>query len=80
MRFARVIPVFLVAMPALAAQVTEVAGSMNESDGLAVDLKADFQHRHDSTRIRRENLQSGTICTSSRPTSCGRRRTGTTRR
>ena len=48
-------------MPALAAQVTDVAGSMNESDGMTVDLQADFQHRRDSTRIRRENLQGGSI-------------------
>ena len=48
-------------MPALAAQVTDVAGSMDESNGFALDLQANFQHRRDSTRIRRENLQGGAI-------------------
>src|SRR2546428_13848737 len=57
----RVIPFLLIAMPALAAQVTDVAGSMDESNGFALDLQANYQHRRDSTRIRRENLQGGTI-------------------
>jgi len=61
MRFARAIPVLLVAMPVLAAQVTDVATAMQDDRPFELDLRADYQHRRDSTRIRRENLQGGTI-------------------
>jgi hypothetical protein len=61
MRLARAIPFLLVAMPALAAQVTDVATAMDEDRPFELDLQATFQHRRDSTRIRRENLQGGTI-------------------
>jgi len=61
MRLGRVIPFFLVAAPVLAAQVTDVATAMDEDRAFQLDLQANFQHRRDSTRLRRENLQGGTI-------------------
>src|SRR5256885_17026654 len=61
MRFARAIPLLLVASPVLAAQVTDVATAMQDDRPFELDLRADYQHRRDSTRIRRENLQGGTI-------------------
>jgi hypothetical protein len=61
MRFSRVIPWLLVASPAMAAQVTDVATAMQDDRPFELDLRADFQHRRDSTRIRRENLQGGSI-------------------
>ena len=61
MRFARVIPLWLLAMPVLAAQVTDVATGVDDERGFAMDLGATYRHQRDSTRIRRENLQGGTI-------------------
>src|SRR5713226_9113648 len=61
MRFARVIPLLLVASPVLAAQVTDVATAMDEDRPFELDLQATYQHRRDSTRLRRENLQGGAI-------------------
>src|SRR3989442_4768214 len=61
MRLGRVIPFLLVALPALAAQVTDVATGMDEDRPFELDLQATYQHRRDSTRIRRENLQGGAI-------------------
>ena len=59
MRLGRAIPFFLLAMPALAAQVTDVATALEENRPFELDLQTTFQHRRDSTRIRRENLQGG---------------------
>ncbi len=61
MRLGRVVLFLLVALPALAAQVTDVATGMDEDRPFELDLQATYQHRRDSTRIRRENLQGGAI-------------------
>src|SRR2546423_14591561 len=61
MRSARATPVLLVAMPVLGAQVPDFATAMQDDRPFELDLRADYQHRRDSTRIRRENLQGGTI-------------------
>jgi hypothetical protein len=61
MRFARLIPFLLVASPVLAAQVTDVATAMDEDRAFELDLQATYEHRRDSTRLRRENLQGGAI-------------------
>jgi hypothetical protein len=60
MRFARAIPLLLAAAPVLAAQVTDVA-TPSEGQNFELDLQADYQHVRDSTRIRRENLQGGSV-------------------
>lgn len=60
MRFARAIPLLLAATPVLAAQVTDVATASDEQ-AFELDLQATYQHRRDSTRIRRENLQGGAV-------------------
>jgi hypothetical protein len=61
MRLARVVPLILLAMPVPAAQITHVAGGVEEGKPFQLELQADFLHRRDSTRIRRENLQGGGI-------------------
>src|SRR5690349_3372534 len=59
MRFTWVIPLIFAASPVLAAQVTDVATALEENRPFELDLQTTFQHRRDSTRIRRENLQGG---------------------
>src|SRR5690349_1792535 len=59
MRLAWVIPLIFAPSPALAAQVTDVASALEEDRPFELDLQTTFQHRRDSTRIRRENLQGG---------------------
>ena len=61
MRIARVVPLLLAALPAAAAQVTEVATALDEDRPLEVDIAATYLHRRVETRIRRENLQGGSI-------------------
>src|SRR5438132_3230072 len=61
MRIARVISLLLAALPAAAAQVTEVATALDEARPLELDLQATYVHLRTETRIRRENLQSGAI-------------------
>src|SRR5882757_4003589 len=61
MRFARVIPILFVAAPVMAAQVTDVASAMRDDRPFELDLRADYLHLRESTRIRRENLQGGAI-------------------
>src|SRR5438105_5762248 len=61
MRIARVVPLLLAALRAAAAQVTEVATALDEDRPLEVDIAATYLHRRVETRIRRENLQGGSI-------------------
>jgi len=61
MRLSLSTALILAASPVLAAQVTDVATAMEDNRPFELDLWGDYQHRRDSTRIRRENLQGGTI-------------------